>query len=373
MAPGGYGAGHSLLARCRWLPEAGQALAGWRPVRLHLLASEVLGRVRALAPPELAAGAEGIVELRLQAPVVAARGDRLVLRRPSPAATLGGGEILDPRWHRRRGPVRQRAVAAIAAGGDAALLEWVREGGEGGAATGELARRLGRRESAVAPELDALARHGKLLRVAAGAGRETRWIAPDVVQRVAARAARVLEEHFRRDRLADAMPKAEALRRMLRGRGGDLGDLYLQWLEGEKVLRVVGDAVTLPGRRAELSGEESKLATAVAERYDRGGLTPPSPGEVARDLGAKPQILDGVVTYLVRQKRLVRLPGGLLLSRTVFGSLVEQLRATGWERFTVPEFKERFELSRKWAIPLLEQLDSEGATRRLGDQRMVVR
>ena len=50
-----------------------------------------------------------------------------------------------------------------------------------------------------------------------------------------------------------------------------------------------------------------------------------------------------------------------------------ELRETGWDRFGVPQFKDHFGLSRKWAIPWLEHLDSIGATRRVGDDRQVVR
>ncbi len=53
--------------------------------------------------------------------------------------------------------------------------------------------------------------------------------------------------------------------------------------------------------------------------------------------------------------------------------LASQLRDTGWEKFKVPRFKDRFGLTRKWAIPILEHLDSIGVTRRLGDERMIVR
>ncbi|MEM8932471.1 MAG: SelB C-terminal domain-containing protein, partial [Acidobacteriota bacterium] len=77
---------------------------------------------------------------------------------------------------------------------------------------------------------------------------------------------------------------------------------------------------------------------------------------------------------LVEQKSLVRLPSSeLIVSTAAIDTLREELTATGWERFTVPTFKERFGLSRKWAIPLLEHLDSIGATRRLGNERLVIR
>jgi selenocysteine-specific elongation factor len=370
--PGALATSRRLLARCRWLPEAGKPLAGWAPVRVHLLAAETLGKARALAPPELAAGEAGIVELRLDHPLAAVRGDRLVLRRPSPQATLGGGEVLDPRWHRRRGRPREEAIGALSAGPREALRLWVEEAGEGGATATELARRLGVAADAVRPELSALAGEQRLLKVPAPGG-EPRWLAPAVVQRVTARARRVLKEYFQRERLADGMPRAEAVRRILRGRGGELADRYLEWLQGQKVLALLGDRVALPGRRAELSVDESRLAGRVLATYQEAGLTPPSPGELATRLDAKPQIFDGVVRFLVQQGRLARLPGGLLVSREALDKLVAELRATAWDRFSVPQFKDRFGLSRKWAIPLLEHLDSIAVTRRVGDDRQLVR
>jgi selenocysteine-specific elongation factor len=248
----------------------------------------------------------------------------------------------------------------------------VEEAGEGGATAEEMARRHGVAADVVRPELSALAGDQRQLKVQ-GANGELRWLAPAVVQRVTARAKRVLKEYFQRERLADGMPRAEAVRRILRGRGGELADRYFEWLEAQRVLALAGERVTLPGRRAELSGDESRLAGQVLAAYEGAGLTPPSPGELAGRLAAKQQIFDGVVRYLVQQGRLARLPGGLLVSRAALDKLVASLRATGWERFSVPQFKDRFELSRKWAIPLLEHLDSIAVTRRVGDDRQLVR
>jgi selenocysteine-specific elongation factor len=369
--PGAFAASTSLLARFHLLPDAAP-LRGFVPVRLHLYASEVVGRMRPLAPGGLEPGQSGPVEIRLTAPVVAVRGDRYIVRRPSPPATLGGGEVLDPRWRRHRGKVLAPALAALAGDLPAALLFWVQEAGERGLDAAEAARRLGVPPGRAAAELAALASGQRLLEVPEGPGAARRWIAPAAVRRVAERARRVLAEHFRKDRLASAMPKAEAVRRILRG-AAELAPVYLPWLEAEKVLAVRGDQVTLPGRSAELTAEESRLATAVAERFEKAGLTPPSPGEVAAELGAKPQILDGVVRYLVERGRLVKLPNGLVLAAAALAELRGNLVASGWERFSVADFKDRFGLSRKWAIPLLEHLDSTGATRRVGDERLVVR
>ncbi|MEP7009795.1 MAG: selenocysteine-specific translation elongation factor [Acidobacteriota bacterium] len=375
VEPGTFAVSARLLVRFELLPDAPASLSGFVPIRLHLFASEVYGRLRPLDPAELAPGERGLAEIRLAAPVVARRGDRFVVRRPSPAATLGGGEILDPAWRPYRGRLLTPALAALGSSGElsAALGFWVLESGERGAEIDDLARRLGVRPIAIEADLRRLTNQGKLLAVPPGPGRGRRFLAPATYQRLAERAAKVLAEHFKRDRLAVAIPKADAVRRIVRGRGAELADVYLDWLAKQKILQVSGDQVTLPGRGSQLTSEESDLSTQVLARFDAGGLAPPSPGDLGQALSAKPQIVDGVIRHLVAKGELIKLPSGLILAASAVAELKRRLFATGWPRFNVGQFKDHFGLTRKWAIPLLEHLDSTGATRRMGDDRMVVR
>ena len=111
----------SLVGSFTLLRDAPKAIKGSTPVRFHLLSSEIHGRLRPLAGP-LEPGKSGPVEIRLAAPIVAVRGDRFIARRPSPPITLGGGQILDPQWHRRRGKELEGALKALESGGDATLL-----------------------------------------------------------------------------------------------------------------------------------------------------------------------------------------------------------------------------------------------------------
>ena len=379
VEPGAFAPTRRLAARFTLLPDAPGPIDGPVEVRVHLHAAEVIGRLRPLAGGGIAPGATAPVELRLAAPLVAVRGDRLIVRRPSPPATLGGGAVLDPAWRPRRGRAAAAPPVDLAAGADGdgaredeVLVAWVRDAGEAGIGAPELARRLGRRPAEIALRLAALAGEQRLLAVPEGAGHGPRWMVPAAFRRVAERATSVLEEAFRRDRLARGVPKAEAVRRILPGRAAELSGVYLDWLAAAGTIAVEGERVRLPGREAELTGEESDLARAAADRFAAGGLTPPSPGEVAAELGAKPQILEGVLRYLVERGRLVRLPGGLILAASALDGLRGELAAAGWDRFSVADFKDRFGLSRKWAIPLLEHLDSTGVTRRVGDERQLV-
>ena len=221
--PGAFIATTSLLARIALLPETPPPAQGFTPVRLHLHAGEALGRMRRL-------GGGGLFEIRLESPVVAARGDRLILRRPSPAVTLGGGEVLDPRWRRHRGAALPAALAALDGDLAQALAFWTLEAGERGLEAADAARRLGLPEERAAAGLDALAAASRLVAVPEAPGHGRRWIAPAAVERVIERARRVLKDYFDRARLADGMPKAEAVRRILRGRAAELAPIYLAWL-----------------------------------------------------------------------------------------------------------------------------------------------
>src|SRR4029077_9339572 len=94
---------------------------------VHIASAEVLARVRVLDRPAIPPGDTARVQLRLESPSVAGRGDRLVLRSYSPAATIGGAVVVDPlAGKRRRGSVSSIPGAADAAGGG------VRRGGEAG-------------------------------------------------------------------------------------------------------------------------------------------------------------------------------------------------------------------------------------------------
>ncbi len=207
----------------------------------------------------------------------------------------------------------------------------------------------------------------------AGQGHDARWLDPAAWQRIVERAQRAVADYFQRDRLARGMPKAEAVRRVLSGPAVQLAGTYFQRLAAAGVLAVDGDMVDLPGRSERLTRQESDLSQRIAELYEAGGLAPPPPAEVQSRLGAKPQIVSGMVRYLVERGRLVRLPGDLIIAASAIEGVKQDLAEAAGDSFSVPEFKQRYGLTRKWAIPILEHLDSVGVTRRLGDVRQIIR
>ena len=119
------------------------------------------------------------------------------------------------------------------------------------------------------------------------------------------------------------------------------------------------------------AGEE--LTRRVEALYRDAGFSAPSPGDVAHQLQAKPVTVEGICRYLLQRRRLARLDGKFLIHRAVLDELARLVREWKVDDFAVGDFKERFGLTRKLAIPALEWLDSEHVTVRQGNRRKVLR
>ncbi|MEJ2749627.1 MAG: selenocysteine-specific translation elongation factor, partial [Anaerolineae bacterium] len=124
-APGVIGSTILLDAAYRHLPGSDIPLKHNVEVKLFVGAAEIVARTRVLGVPQIEPGQEGWLQLALSEPVAVVRGDRFILRRPSPGLTLGGGRVLDPhpgRRHRRFRPDVIERLQTLAQGTPAELL-----------------------------------------------------------------------------------------------------------------------------------------------------------------------------------------------------------------------------------------------------------
>jgi selenocysteine-specific elongation factor len=362
--------GEQLLGEGPWRPAGRLALevtlvdgavplAERQVVWLHLLAGRTPARVERASPSPVAAGGSGRVVLRLARGVFAAPGDRVVLRRQSPALTLGGGVVLDtdPPRLRRRDAARLAELADPRRDLEIALERWVGAAGLAGADLADAARRGSRPVSR------------RCLTADRGAPAITVGSRPPVLLSPAALAA--LEQEAR-SLLGSAgalgVPVAELAGRLIPAEAGRVREFLLEELHRRGVLRVVGGRAVA----ADAAPLEDPLAARVEAAYREAGFAAPSPGEVALSRGAKDKAIEGIVRFLVEQRRLARVGGKWIVHRAVLDGVVASLREWGVESFDVAAFKERFGLTRKLAIPVLEWLDSQRVTRREGERRRLL-
>ena len=361
------------------LPDATPLRHGSR-VRFHHGTSEILGRV-ALAsevgPAEnprpdyaqLEPGDRTYARIRLEAPAVLTRGDRFILRRYSPAITIGGGRVLDP--SPVRSPIRTSSARErfdrLDGDVDRATLVFVDERRGAGMTLDALARRAGISMEESAAVAARRAASGQVLQ-AAGA-----LFPMSLVAELEAQLTAAVGGYHTAHPLSEGMPREEARERVFGHASPALFDAVLGRLEAAK--RVSGrDRLALPGQGVSLSAEEAQAQLALDRVFGEAGLAPPDIPTAAAAAGIQPVVADRVAKLLLRQKTLVKVDT-LLFHREALEKLkaeVKGLKGQGAAKVDVAGFKERYGISRKYAIPLLEWLDRERVTRRVGDGRVVL-
>ena len=105
------------------------------------------------------------------------------------------------------------------------------------------------------------------------------------------------------------------------------------------------------------------------------GLTVPPLREVLARVRVEPKRAERIVQLLLREKTLVKISEDLFFHQSALVRLRELLRGyhqQQGERISVAAFKKLTGITRKYAIPLLEYLDRERVTRRVGDERLIL-
>ena len=363
LHPGTLRPSQIITARLELLADA-KPLKEQTRIRFHHLSAELLGTVRFVddTEGELQPGASAYVQVRLEAPVVAVAGDRFVIRRYSPAHTIGGGTILDAHLPKLSRGTRAEILETLATGALPERVELMAKlQGLRGLPTEEIQARTGIRTATLAKELRKVPNV-----VSVG----STFVHQDVLTDFRRRAIEFLERYFTDHRMALNVPKSEFVQKLVPD--GAPVNFLLADLANQKIAVVQGDALDIPGRSKTLGGAEGELARNIEARFAEAGLQTPAVSEIIRAIPQKPKVIEGVISYLVKQGTLVRLAEGVYLHRDVIASAREKLAEKKGETIDVGTFKDFFAISRKVAIPLLEWLDREGATRRVGDSRVVL-
>ncbi len=143
-------------------------------------------------------------------------------------------------------------------------------------------------------------------------------------------------------------------------------------LESAKDIVSQGEIVRLRSHKVVLKEDEEQARLKIEQAFEAAGLAVPALAEVLAASGVEPARARSILQILIREKRLVRITDELVFHHSAIASLRDLLAAHKGERFKVPEFKDWTNISRKYAIPLLEFLDREKVTRREGDDRVVL-
>ncbi len=143
-------------------------------------------------------------------------------------------------------------------------------------------------------------------------------------------------------------------------------------IESSKAMVAQGDTVRLASHKLALKQDEEQALAKIETAFEQAGLAVPATGEVLAKSGVEASRARSLLQILIRDRKLVRVGEDLVYHHSAIQSLKGMLSARKGERFSVPVFKDWTGITRKYAIPLLEYLDRERVTRRVGDTRVVI-
>ena len=368
--PGQYRSTQRIDIRFRLLPDVSASLQHDTEVKLFIGTSEAIADVRLLGMESLNPGETGWLQLELHAPVVAVRGDRYILRRPSPGETLGGGTVVDPqpkRRHKRFDQAVLLALEAMAQGTPAEVLL-------------QAALALGlapvkdviNRSRLVSPAAEAavteLLESGQLVKLDDGIWKmESTVLAGSQWTGLKESAAATLALYHETYPLRRGMPREELKSRLkLSPR---LFNLVLPKMAAEGLLTEGPKWAALPGHTVRFSPFQQVKVDKLMARFAAAPATPPSVKECQSEVG------EDIFRTLLEFSDLVAVSAEVVFRKTDYDAMVEKVRqAIGQKgQVTLAEVRDLLNTSRKYVQALLEHLDASGVTVRDGDVRKLSR
>jgi selenocysteine-specific elongation factor len=351
------------------LPSAKPLKDGAR-VHFHAYTTESVAEVRlyrSKADPakQIQPGSESFVRLRFPEPLLLLPDDHFIVRQFSPVLTIGGGLVLDA-----SPPVRKRSAENAVA-----FLTTMRRGNQQEILAARVLRRgiAGLRLDEIPGEMNL--RREEIANLAIKAGLinfNSVLLAPDALARAKSDVLQTLKKFHDSNPLVAGMSKEELRDRVKLG--VDVSSGVLQKLVDEKKLEVAGELVRLPGRGVVMRDDEAESKKVIESAFAAAGLKVPSLKEVLAGLKVDKIRAQKIVTLLLRDKVLIKISEELVFHQSVLSDLrgkIMALKATA-PKIDVARFKDMTGVSRKYAIPLLEYLDREHVTRRVGDERIIL-
>jgi selenocysteine-specific elongation factor len=348
------------------LASAPRPLKSRMRVHFHSNTMETVAEIVLHGAKQLAPGAQAFARLNLPEPALLLPGDRFIIRQFSPVVTIGGGVVLDAAPIPRM-PGHESFLQVLEGSDPEAILRSrIARRGQGGISMSRLIGETGWTRSLVEVRLASAVKEAWVLRIG------DLFVDAPAMTRLRQLIVSSIEGFHRKNSLVGGIAR-EVLREQVKA-PADVFNAALDLLLREKKIEVASDLVRLPGHGVVLKDEEAESKKKIEGAFAAAGLKVPALQDVIAGLKVDKVRAQKIVTLLLRENLLVKVSDELVFHR---GALTELRRLVVAQkakaaRMDVAQFKELTGVSRKYAIPLLEYLDRERVTKRVGDAREIL-
>lgn len=335
-------------------------------VRFHWGTEETYGRAVLLDRDVLRPGEKCFCQIRLEAPVVVARNDHFVLRSMSPVETIGGGIILSS-TNKRVSRYNKEVIESfsIKENGkpEEIILEGLREYSFNGISKEDFAVAYQIDLKTINETLEKLVREDRVIEIK-GEGLPI-FIEQTAYQQLVSKINEILTKYHDLYPLRQGMDKEELRSKLEGDYSVKFFTSILKQMNTDALIKVEGSVVSNTNFQINLSDTDMKKIEVVLSTIKESGFKPPSKGEISLE----PNLLQ----YLAQQGKIVLL-GDMVLSREVLEDGIQRVIKVIKDKpkgAALSDIKDVLNTSRKYLVPLLEYLDSEAITKRVGEVRIL--
>ena len=371
IKPGSYTSTSMIDVHFRLLADTDHRMRHDQEVKLYAGAAQRIAKVRLLGREVLNPGEEGWLQLLLSAPVIIIRGDRFILRRPSPSSTLGGGVVADAhpkRRHRLKDHAVIEQLEAFLRGTPATVLQRTLEG-IGPVPLSDALKEAGISDDEAEEAIQELIQNSELISIneselsvesSSLVMDQTTWLT--MVERI----RKILADYHLANPLQIGMPIEELRSKM--GMETKLATFLLERAAKDGTVVIVRGYVALIDHRVQLEENEKKVVDQLLLKFDSNPYAPPSLKESKQEIG------DDLVRFLLESRALVQVSEDVVFKADKYDEMVDMVKEDlqGNGTLTVADVRDKFDTSRKYALALMEHLDAVGVTVREGDLRRLV-
>lgn len=360
-----------LDAKIRALPRLKEAIASHTRVRVSIGTTEAIAMLVVIGDDKIAPGESAFVQLRFQQPVVAAFGQRFIIRNENAQATLGGGIVVRPVARRAR-PKMKETRAALERAASADAYERVREAFRGAGfqslSVNRVACEAGVEPAEVEPFRARMLKEGVLIRVV------TREVHGDTVEDVEARALSFLKRHHALKPNEPGIAKDRFVGWIGLKSAQGMGREVFARLEQRGLVVVRGPYVAHRDFRPAMSAEDAALLAQLTAEIAAAGFDPPEWTKLRTIVPLSKQRAKLLEDLVKTEPALVGFGPQMYISAASFEKFRQAVAAigAGGRKFKLADVRDKLNLTRRVVQPLLEQLDRIQFTKRVGDERVLV-
>jgi len=373
-SPGYYQAVDSFNARITVLKNAEIPVKNLMRLRLHLHTMEVIGRVVIFNSKYLQAGESGYAQIRLENRIYASFGDRFIFRQFSPTITLGGGMILETMPQKYYQRHTQEITAQLNGLENTSPEERILAGFSPlnirPLTITEIQVKTGLKLEETRQQLHKLLETGRVRQFTLG--KIAHFFSDAQLQQVQLQIFNELEKYHQLYPGRSGIMQPELISLLEKKFSEDVIRLALQAGIDQKKFKLTGEFISAGNFQSNVSSREQELLEKIETLYLQSAFNPPLTSEVMEKLKLKEKEFRELMNLLRERTRLIFVEEKLFFHADIIERLVQQLATffSAQPEMNIAEFKKLTDTSRKYAIPLLTYLDSNGITERKHDVRI---